>query len=784
MRERNADAHAGTTPYTARGGTPHAAALRTTFALLALLALVFALVAPAGPAVAQGVAQGTAPASQAAHLADLLRADPVYVTDQLPREVPRSLAPSFVKYAKRTGVPTYVLVLPPQRGGVDSLLGAVHDRLGRDGLYVLVDDMGVAAATAYGVRAPADDASTVSLYELPYDAGPLLKFQRFTDVIAEGSGKAAQRAAKARKMYSGENGSSRDPGPMYIGPTDRDNQSFLTGILLTGIPLLILLLSPYVRRRLRHRAQPHEAHEAHEAHEPPRPLKTPKAPKAPTRPAGSQRPVDLAKLPKQQTGANASTTEASKTETSTTEASATETSARPPRPRRPLVPHLIEAACALLAAVAVVLVTLHTFDQKSSSAAPPPTAADLSARIDRVAAGLTQDPLYSDPESPQPLDAAKQSELRHHMAAFKASAGPVYLAVVPQLSDDESGGEADVFSSALHTKVDKDGVYIVADPLRGDIDVQNFGLRLDDSRLTFGLPDSIRYDHEASAPADLRLGARLDQLMALLDKTPRTAGSGDSSSGTGTDRAPDPVEDNALHPLFFRSDFWPGTFVGLLAGAAAFGIAVALISIGGALTARRRRATAASSMPGAFPAPADPSMSYVRRTARSEISALGREFASPPDGMSEAVRTRVWDCLDAATLLIDRDSDGRVDSGAAPAELATAVALARLGRAALATGTTADFCCALNPLHGPATQQHDVRYLVRGRRRRRRIPVCEPCRAATTGADAAPGLRRLTLPGTDGGERVAYEDATGPLSAAQQGTAPLLDAVREYAGVQ
>ncbi|WP_328537313.1 hypothetical protein [Streptomyces sp. NBC_00344] len=740
MRERNTGVEPAVTPRTAQGSIRHGA-VRAVFALLAL---TIALLAPSGPASARdytapaSAQDDTFPASQAAHLAGLLRTDPVYVTDQLPRDIPRSIAPEFVKAARRTGVPTYVLVLPRQLGGGGSLLGAVHDRLGRDGLYVLVDDMGVAAATAYGVRAPADDASTVALYELPYDAGPLLSFQRFTEVIAEGSTEAAQRAEKARKTYSGEDGSSREPAALYIGPTDRDNQSFLTGILLTGIPLLILLLPPYVRRRLRRRAEP---------------------------PGSSGRPVGLAKVPKQ------------------AKAPAAQASARSVRR---LVPRLMDAACALVAAVVVVLVTLHTFDQTTSSAAPPPTAADMSARVDRVAAGLRQDPLYTDPESPRPLDTAEQSELRKRMGTFRANTGPVYLAVVPQLSDDESGDNAGIFSSALHQKVGKDGVYIVADPLRGDIAVENYGLRLDDSRLSFGLPASIRSDHDDSGASDFRLGARLDQLMTLLDKTPRT--SGPHHSGPGAEEAPDPVEDNTLHPLFFRSDFWPGVFVGLLAGAAAFGVAVAVISAtGGLIALRSRRHTLRSAAaPGTYDAPADPSGTYLRRTARSEITLLGSEFASIPESVPDMVRTRAWDCLDAATLLVDREPDGRIGDDAGPPELAAAIVLARAGRAALATGAVVDACCSLNPLHGPTGRKHEVRYEVRGRSRRRSIPVCERCgtASASAGQPGTPGTLRLTLPGAVRGERTAYEEATGPLPAARNGITHLLDAVREYAGVQ
>lgn len=210
---------------------------RVLVLLLTLCALT-ALFATATPAVAADTP------TRAAYLADRLRENPVHVTDQLPREVPRSTAPDFARLAKKTGVPTYVLVLPMQTStDAKQLLGAVHDRLGRDGLYVLIEGTDVAEATAYGVRAPTDAAITVTQYELAYDAGPLLSFERFVDVIAQGEKKAASRAEAARERYRDD-----EPAEMYIGPSDRQNQSFLTGILLTGVPLSILLTAAFARR--------------------------------------------------------------------------------------------------------------------------------------------------------------------------------------------------------------------------------------------------------------------------------------------------------------------------------------------------------------------------------------------------------------------------------------------------------------------------------------------------------------------------------------------------------
>ncbi|MGB8944123.1 MAG: hypothetical protein WCD21_28410, partial [Streptomyces sp.] len=569
----------------------------------------------------------TSAPTQAASLAELLRGNPVYVTDQLPREIPRSTAPEFAKLAKRTGVPTYVLVLPDQGTDAERLLAAVHDRLGRDGLYVLVDDMGVAGATAFGVRAPADDASTVALYELPYDAGPLLSFERFTDVIALGGEKAAERADTAREEHERTGG---DEPEMHIDPVDRDNQSFVTGIALTGVPLLIICVSPYARRWWRRRGHP----------------------AASAAGADSEGPVEAD---------------------------------RQGSAPRHLTARRIEAATALLAAAAIALGATLVFDQKTSSAAPAPIASDLSSRVERVADGLRErGPLYSDPESPHPLDSAQTRELTDRIKKFDR--GPVFVALVPQLTEDESEGEPELFLEAVRQKIGakgERGVYVVADPLGGTIDVVTYDVRVDADLVGFDLSDAIRYGDDDDRSTDHQLGKRLDALMTLLDKAPRT--DQPETSSLGMDDAPDPVEENRLSPLF-SGDFWPGLMVGAVAAGLVFGIVAALLGILGRAVPSLRRSRAAAVTPSAdtsFQAPPDPSRDYLRRTARDELDALGREF-DPDAALRSSVRTRVWDCLDTATLLVDRDPDGHVDDDATPADLAAAVVLARAGRAALA----------------------------------------------------------------------------------------------------
>ncbi|GAA3087608.1 hypothetical protein GCM10010449_08930 [Streptomyces rectiviolaceus] len=687
-----------------------------------------------GVGVSTGTGAGTAHAAaksgtataptQAAALADLLRADPVYVTDQLPRDVPRSTAPQFKKLAQRTKVPTYVLVLPEQGVGSDRLLAAVHDRLGRDGLYVLVDDMGVAEATAFGVRAPADDASTVALYELPYDAGPLLSFERFTDVIAQGGEKAAERAEAAREKH-GETGG--EAAKMHIDPVDRDNQSFVTGIALSGVPLLIVGISPYVRRWRR-----------------------------------------------RVTGAGAPKAAAPK-------AAAPEAAV----PRR-LTARRVEAGAAVLVAGAIALGASLVFDQETSGAAPPPTASDLSSRVERVADGLRKSgPVYGDPESPRVLDSAQRRELGDRVAEF--GRGPVFVAVVPQLTEDESAGDPEQFVEAVRQKMGAKGdhgVYVVADPLGGSIDVVTYDVRIDANLIAFDLPDSIRYGDDDDRSADHRLGERLDDLMTFLGKAPRTEQP--ETSSLAMDDAPDPVEENELSPLF-SGDFWPGLLVGAFAAGLVFGIVAALLGLLRLAVPglRRPRTTSTPSATTSFEAPPDPSLGYLRRTARDELDALAREFDQQDQqdqaALASAVRTRVWDCLDTATLLADRDPDGHIDDDATPADLAAAVVLARAGRGALVGADKT--CCALNPLHGPATGWRDAQYAPDDQRLRT-IPVCAQCRVLVSVQPRLAYTLRLTLPGPRRGERVPYEEVPGPLPAARDGIPQLIRQVREYAGVQ
>jgi len=657
-------------------------------AVLAILAFLVTLFATATP-TAQ--ASPSSPDTQAAYLAEQLRTNPVYVTDQLPREIPKSTTPTFTKLAKRTGVPTYVLVLPMEATDGEALLGTVHDRLGEDGLYVLIDDSSVTDATAYGVSAPADDAVTTAQYELPFDAGPLRSFERFVDVIAEGGEKAAARAEAAREKYD----SDGEPADMYIGPSDRDNQSFLTGMAITGVPLAMLLLIPYVRRWWRRRP-------------------------------GA--PVSLNKRPQQR------------------------------RWRRRLLP-----AAAVATAAAIAAAAPQVFDQTTSSASPRPRAIDLNARLDRVAEGLSQDPIYQDPESPRALDRTQLAQLHARIEKFESSkgGGPVFMALVPQLYEDESGNDEEYFAYAVHDKLGKDGVYIVADPLDGYIDVFNYGLGLDSYSTLYDLPDSVTYgDEKSDEAADHLLGERLTTVMTALDETERT-----DDPTTPGDPYPltDPITEDELNPLFY-GDFWPGLTIGALAAGALFALVAAALGIARkSLLRRNPDPLQTADLPTV--SPAMPTKPYLRDTARAELQAMAREF-----GTGETADTRARNRYDATMLLAPQGEN--VDD-LSPSALTAIIILARATRAALA-GDDSTLCCGVNPLHGPAKTSRHVRTST-VETRRRMLPVCEACLDDPHKIPA----RLLRLPPNG---RPYYEDEL--LSEAPKGFTKLGMKVREAAHVQ
>lgn len=682
-----------------------ARALRLLRLLLSLCALIAAVLTTAAPQAQADPRPGPQAQSRAAYLADRLRTHPVHITDQLPREVPRSLTDDFARLARRTGVPTYVLVLPSRSVHGDDLLDEVHERLGRDGLYVLIDEWEVTDARAYGVDVPAQAAATVVGDELPVDAGPLRGFERFVDVVTKDTEEAEKLAAAARDSY-GEDGGPED---LYIGPSDRRNQSFVTGIAVTGVPLTILIVVPYIRRR---RSGPPPA-------------------------GGKKKPPTV----------------------------------------RPLRLRLALITVALLTGTAIAACAPLVFDQTRSSAAPVPTPKDMSARVERVATGLTRDPVYQDPESPRILDASQLARLHDRIDRFARSegGGPVYVTLVPHLPEDESAGDEERFAAAVHAKLDKAGVYVTADPVSGSIDVFNHGLRLNSYDLLFDLPESIAYGSAAADEAeDHLLGERLNALMAHLDNLPRTEEPTDSGQPAS---APSPAEEHVLPPLF-ATDFWPGLVVGALAPLLLLIVVAALWT---AVAKAGGRLGWTPGPPSFRSAPTTPSEAWLRRMARSELRAASAalERASERTGSRGAGSGGARGYYEAALSLTDGDVAHMRNRSLDPARLLAITVLARAAREALHDDTDADAgCCAVNPLHGPAVARHQVQPFPGGYSKRR-LPLCDACRNTAMLNPDALHKRFLSLPGT---RRVRYDEAANALLAPlSRGYGPLAAKVRRTA---
>jgi hypothetical protein len=675
-------------------------------------------------APAAGAAEGMP--SRAAYLAEHLRENPVYVTDQVPRSIPRSTAPRYAKIAHRTGVPTYVVLLPDYLAEERGMLAAVHDRLGRKGLYVLLDESGVQAAQGYGVHLPVGAAWTATVYGVPYDAGTAASFDYFVDVLT--SGHAARTAAQQRRAHAHD-----DPGRRWTSETDRRNQAVLTGFLMSGVALSVLLAGRYVLARRR----------------------------------GRDVEAALARLPR---GAKP---------TQKVRADARHAALQGQRRVRRAV-----RASAAVSVVALGVAAQLTFSATRSGPVIDPTHADMTARPDRVAHGLAHDPLYVDPESPPVLTGRQADALRKRVEGMKL---PVRVVVMPKPYESPSAGDTTLFAQRIHARTGVDAVYVMVDPTDGDIEIKDEGSPLDADR--FALPQSVAHGKDVLNAAD-DVSARLDTLLTDLAKAP-TGGRGGFPQVY--EKPENPHQPNALPSLWAVGDFWGGLL--LLGPIAAFLVWLLVVSVTriacGPMRGREAPETARTAARRAGhgsvddSAPPRPSTRWLRRAARTELDGLTSQFAARESELKEGVRTRVWECLDAATLYADLDGDRRLDADADAERLACVLVLLRLGAAALHTGSghAADRYCGVNPLHGPAP--HTRKPALPGAARPTPLPVCGSCRNLSAKPHAAARLDEavLHLPATGKGTAVRYDQGAGPLAAAGGETDRLVNDVREILGV-
>ncbi|HWM39738.1 MAG TPA: hypothetical protein VNS49_21760, partial [Streptomyces sp.] len=357
--------------------------------------------------------------------------------------------------------------------------------------------------------------------------------------------------------------------------------------------------------------------------------------------------------------------------------------------------------------------------------------------------------------------------------------------------------------------------YVVAAPDAASFSVVNYGARLNDARL-YDYTEEIRYGPDRPEE-DENPRALYEQLNALLVHIDDIPAGPPGKPYLDPDPASDPLEDDILPPLLRSDGTWGGAQLGVVAAVLVTGVAAAVVAI----VRRMRGLGPAARTGGPAPtgagakaleapyAPARPGTGWLRRTARRELDELNTEFARRHGGSggsgssgdpgapedTDTSRTRAWKCLDAATLLLDQQGDGRVDSDADVPTLATAIVLLRAGRAAL-TGESrgsgnrdgaAGQLCSLNPLHGPAVGHS--KFKREGMDKARSQPVCVCCLTALTGQvrrEAASRTRLLRLRAERSGPYLRYDRLPGPLGASGADgitTDHLVDNVLEHLGV-
>jgi hypothetical protein len=143
----------------------------------------------------------TSPVTKAHYIAGQLARDPVFITDAAPRDITPKDAQRIRSAITRMPVPTYAAVVAETdaqrdpRGPPDRLIALLHDKLGRDGVYLVVPSSGIGVtAQQFGENLPLQAAEREVTYSLPYNAGATRTIERFVDDIR--SGQAQQRDEK------------------------------------------------------------------------------------------------------------------------------------------------------------------------------------------------------------------------------------------------------------------------------------------------------------------------------------------------------------------------------------------------------------------------------------------------------------------------------------------------------------------------------------------------------------------------------------------------------------
>jgi hypothetical protein len=164
---------------------------------------------PASPALADR-AREPAPETRIGYLVAQLKHDPVYVTDQVPRALPPGTDRRIKAIVGRLGVPVYVVVTlsaglhrnddPDAPLDLETLVPVLHDRLGKDGVYMARDPSGSGSVQEFGGarRIDAEDAYEAATSELPFGTDVPTILTRLVDIALSGQAKERARSPHPR----------------------------------------------------------------------------------------------------------------------------------------------------------------------------------------------------------------------------------------------------------------------------------------------------------------------------------------------------------------------------------------------------------------------------------------------------------------------------------------------------------------------------------------------------------------------------------------------------------
>jgi hypothetical protein len=172
----------------------------TTVTASFVLATATAAVA-VGPAAAD---PSPAPVTRADYIAGQLAHDPVFITDEAPRDLTPGDATRIRAAIGRMPVPTYAAVVAEvdeqkdPEGAPGRLIALLHDKLRENGVYLVIPSSGIGiTAEQFGTNLPIEAASREVTFSQPYNAGAARSIERFVADIRSG-----QAQARYEKVYA------------------------------------------------------------------------------------------------------------------------------------------------------------------------------------------------------------------------------------------------------------------------------------------------------------------------------------------------------------------------------------------------------------------------------------------------------------------------------------------------------------------------------------------------------------------------------------------------------